>query len=212
MKKDGLLRACKSLQIWLVARWLYFCFWECLVWGYSFDPFPFQGKLVQLCVLRLGRVPCKEPVCLFLQRGHCIQPSHLNLEGEKPILLPQRCRDEAVAAACQSLLLSRSPLQETPCSKHTARPEEEEGSLNWAQGGSPTPICKDSLLFDEAIRPGPGTITVAYINSYEAFGWQMLGSHSSHVFEKYFYYRKMLMLWAWKEKKKREANQNQQRQ
>lgn len=140
------------------------------------------------------------------------------LREKKPILLPQRCREEAVVAACQPLLLPKPPLQEIPCSKHTARPEEQEGSLNWAYGGSPTLICKDSLLFDETVHSSPDTITVTYANSYEAFGWQMLGSHSSHVFEKYFYYRKMLMLWAWKEKRKKqnkttqEANLNQQRQ
>ena len=132
------------------------------------------------------------------------------LRGKKPILLPQRCREEAVVAACQSLLLPKPPLQEIPCSKHTTRPEEEEGSVNWSQGGSPTLICKDSLLFDEDIHPGPGTITVTYTNSYEPFRWQMLGSHSSHVFEKYFYYRKMLMLWAWKDHHHHHHQQQQQ--
>ena len=87
-----------------------------LIWTFSF---PREVGSV-ISVLRLGRVPCKEPVCLFLQRGHCMQPSHLNLErGKAHFIAPEMQRWSS--SCCMSIITSlqvpssRNTLLQTHC-------------------------------------------------------------------------------------------------
>lgn len=55
------------MQIWMVTRLLYFCFWECLVWGYSSDTFSFPREVSSVIIaLKLGQVPYKVPCVPFL--------------------------------------------------------------------------------------------------------------------------------------------------
>lgn len=181
------------MQIWMVTRLLYFCFWECLVWGYSSDTFSFPREVSSvIIVLKLGQVPYKVPCVPFLTtQTLCTTFRSWPWERKSPSYCPREGREQAVSAAWQSLLLPQPPIQKIPCSRYTAR---LENSLNWAQGEEPHPDLQGQPALWWGHSSRPCTITVAHTNCDEAFRWQMLGGHSSHIFEKYFYYRKTLLL------------------
>lgn len=139
----------------------------CLVWDYSFDTFSFpKGIGAVISVLRLG-AESQQKLVLPLTMDTMYNTAVYNLKrGKGPFYCPEDA-EEAVVATCQPLLLPKLTSSRNTLLQH-ARPEEQ--ALNWAYGGSPTLICKDSLLFDETVHSSPDTITVTYANSYEAFG------------------------------------------